>query len=559
MASEAKRGLARIASNYARLGTTVILGIILVPVLIRGVGKEGYGLYALLGSTVGFAQMFREIIRYSMNRELGHAYHTPGRASFAGVYNSAMVVCLGLACASALVFLTLFLCLPLLQVSPALMGAAGWMILANAVNTFVVVVLGPQFNMYMVTERMASWNFRTALERIGYTSVAVVLFEIVRIEDPARGLMLFSIISNAVSLVVYLVAVWNIMRLEPCLRPDPSRVTWASMRAVLATGGWNIMTTTAMNLHLRVDQIIVNVMVGATAAAALAANAAFGLGVTLTSYVRMVTVGMTDGLDTVAARLSAKENDGAVRTLLSYSTLLHAWVALPAGVVAGVLTRPILELWVARRAESAADLVPLGVGLVQALVVGMTARAITDNWTRVLYGAGHVRRYARQFLLGGLANPIVSVALIWALPEEQEVLGPAIAYSAIFVVVHFLWLPAIASKCLGVPYWSLFAPIVRPAILAAVCSPILIGAERLIDRWTLAHLVGVVGVYSVAYVGLSWVFVLTASDRARVVRVVMRRGGPGRANEAPRAERSASTPPPGDPIPASAPSANKPE
>lgn len=530
MPSEARRGLIRIAANYARLGTTVILGIILVPVLIHGIGRDGYGLYALLGSTLGLGQMFREIMRYSMNRELGHAWHTQGRPEFPATYNAAILISLALAVLAAVVFAVLYLLVPVLQIPDVLHDAARWTIIAGGVNTFFVVLVGPQFNMYMVTERMVSWNLRTALERLGYTSVAIVLFVVMGLDDPARGLTLFSIIGNAVSLVIYAVAVIAIVAAEPMLRPRISLASRNAIRAIIGTSGWNAVTTAAMNLHLRLDQIIVNVFFN------VIGNAAFGLGVTLTSYVRMLTVGMTDGLDAAAARLTAGDQKEAVNSLLAHSTRLHALVALPAGLAVLILAEPLLDVWVARRVAAAADLVPLAVPIVQTLIFGLTLRAMADNWTRVLYGAGFVARYAPYFLIGGLLNPVLSIVLIKILPSEHGMIGPALAFSVIILVIHFLLLPAIGARCLGVPLIGMFRPILRPAIVTAMCSPILFVAHHSIERWTLVHLVLVIGTFVAAYAALAWLIVVGRDERKWLRNAAARRVGVRPQRKAPIAQ-----------------------
>ncbi len=256
MPSETKRGAVRIVANYARLGTTVLLGLILVPVLIHGIGSDGYGLYALVGASVGFAQMFKDISRASMNRELGSSFHSGDPAAFRRTYAAACVVALGLATLSLLAFAALLLVVPLLEIPVGLHGAARWAITAAGATTFVTVALSPQSNMYMVTERFASYNVRQTLERVVYTGVAIVLFLVLDVGDPAspgRGLVLFSVCSNLGSTLVTLAAVASILRLEPLLRPLGLRADRESIRRVLGTSGWNALTTTAMNLHLRVD------------------------------------------------------------------------------------------------------------------------------------------------------------------------------------------------------------------------------------------------------------------------------------------------------------------
>jgi O-antigen/teichoic acid export membrane protein len=544
VASEARREAVRIATNYLRLGTTVVLGLALVPILLIGIGPEGYGIYGLMGSTVGIAQMFREISRYSMNRELGAAWHSRDPGRFAAIYNSAFVLSIGMAALAAAVFAVLLLIVPVLNIPDHLHGAARWMIVGAGVNTFIVVALQAMQNMYMVTGRFVGYNIRNVLERAGYTAAAVALFVFPwQVRDTGLGLTLFALIGNGISSLIFIIAVVGIVASEPSLRPDFSKVTRSAVRSVAGTGGWNIATAVAMSLHIRVDQIIVNLFFGITG------NAAFTLAVTLTSYVRMLTVGITDGLDAVSARITAGDHtEDAVRHLVHHTTRMTAFVALPAGLAVSILAGPLLELWTARRVANAAAIIPYAALTVQILMVGMTSRAITDNWTRILYGAGYVSHYARQVLFGGILNPIVAIVLVMyvlpgplelpeGLPGPYKFYGPAIAFAAVFTAVHLLFLPVIGARCLNIRYRDLFWPILPSAAIAILCSPILVGAHSLIGRWNIPLVVLVVGLYGAIYFAIGLFVVVTRAERQRIVKFAMRAIG--------RSKR----PPPGPPRP----------
>jgi O-antigen/teichoic acid export membrane protein len=315
----------------------------------------------------------------------------------------------------------------------------------------------------------------------------------------------------------------------------------------MGTGSWNILTVTAMNLHIRLDQLLVNIFFG------VSGNAAFALAVTLTSYIRMLTVGVTDGLDAVSARVSTtSKKDGAVRDLLRHTTRMTAFVALPAGLLVLVLAHPLMDLWVARRSEKAVALVPLAFVAVQILMVGMTSRAITDNWTRILYGAGFVSRYARQILVGALFNPVVAIALVYLLPgpfpvkdempEPYKFYGPAIAFAAVFTAVHLFFLPTIAAKCLNIRYREMFTPILPSLAVTLLCAPILLAAKAWIGHWNLFWLAGVGGAYGALYLVISMFVVVTREERQRIVKMIQRRVGgrqPGRGAPVARQESSA--------------------
>ena len=60
--------------NYVNLrhylSTTVALGLTLVRLLLGELGNDGYGLIALLGSTIGLSAFLRDVVRRSSGRNL---------------------------------------------------------------------------------------------------------------------------------------------------------------------------------------------------------------------------------------------------------------------------------------------------------------------------------------------------------------------------------------------------------------------------------------------------------------------------------------------------------
>ena len=73
--SEKSRGIRRIATNYGRLIATMSMGIATVPLQVKWLGMQGFGLLGLVGSSVGLGRMLQDMMRSSMVRELGAAWH----------------------------------------------------------------------------------------------------------------------------------------------------------------------------------------------------------------------------------------------------------------------------------------------------------------------------------------------------------------------------------------------------------------------------------------------------------------------------------------------------
>jgi len=520
MTGELRRGAIRIGANYGRLLLNVLIGLVLVRVAAGGLGYEAWGLYSLLGATMGFAQMFREVVRYSMNRELGAAFHDPDPDVFPRVFNSAQVLSGLLALVAGGIFVLLLLLIEYLNIPPDLLDAARWVIVAHGIYTSGMVLMAPQFNMFVVSERMILSNLWLFVERLSYLIAAVYLFLIPPIvDDPARGLILFSVISSALAAVSLAGAVGTIIALDPRLKPRLSLARRADVMAILSTSGWNSVVVVAINMHMRLDQLLMNVF-------GVMANSFFGFGMQLASYARMITVGMTDGLDAVAARMGATREAGALQGLLTQTTRLHALVALPAGAAVIILADPLVALWLGGTRRIDPTYFPIIASIIRILVIGTTARAIADGWTRLLYGAGHVRRVAPLVLIGGLLNPLLALVLILVLPTYTQgpqlsaIHGPSLAFAGAFTLMHFIALPRVVARTMQVPYRDVMAPILRPAVCTAISAGVLIVADRLLVSWGLWRLPIDAAIYGTVYAGCALVLVLSPEERRLGVRAL---------------------------------------
>ncbi|MCZ6446313.1 MAG: hypothetical protein O6758_09020, partial [Planctomycetota bacterium] len=161
--------------------------------------------------------------------------------------------------------------------------------------------------------------------------------------------------------------------------------------------------------------------------------------------------------------------------------------------------------------------------LVRIMTLGMIARAISDGWIRILYGAGHVRRYAPSILLGGIINPLLAVLLLRILPTPMRYTAVAWAYSGVLIIIHAGLVPLIGAKALHISYGQFFRPLARPLVVALACSPILLRGTRQPDEWSFLHLVVVVGAYSIAYAAGCVMFVMDRAERIRFTKAALRR------------------------------------
>ncbi len=509
MASEAKRAVIRILSNYGRLAASLVLGLALVRLLLGALGNEAYGLIALLGSTIGISAFLRDVVRRSMIRELSAAHHGCDELGFRRMYNTALLLATAIGIVTVLLFGVLLLLLPIFQIPEALLPAARLFIAAKAFELFWLIALAPPINMYVVTERMVEYNAWLVGERAAAAAAALYIAVAPGVDSVSTGIVLYGALSAGFVFLTLVAGSVRIVITDRRLVPAPGLADRESLRPLLHIGGWYAAVLVAMSMHLRMGGLIMNLAFG------LFGNLVFGLAMTLASYMRMIATGMTTGLDAVTGRLSTSRGDNAVRQLAHHATRLHGLATFPAAFILLVLAEPLLQLWVGGRVEDPASALPMTATLVRVLAIGVAVRSISDGWITVLYGAGHIARYAPVVIVGGIASPLLAVLLLVVLPDQVRYTAVAWAFSAIVFVVHGCLVPWIAARTLGIGVRQLVGALLRPLAVSIAAAPILLVASWRVQSWTLWHLIATMGVFGVVYALLVFLFVADRHERER--------------------------------------------
>ena len=513
--SEKKKGLYRISTNYGRLMATMAMGIATVPLQIKWLGMDGFGLLGLVGSSVGIGTMLQDMVRSSMVRELGAAWHDRDNGKFKQSYAAAFKVCTVVAILTAIIFGVIIAVIPLLNIREEWIRPAQWITGCEGIATFLIVLLAPTINMLIVREQFFWHNVWTVVRRSAYLIATIVPFLILDVTNIPSGLTMYGTIVLFVNIACTLLLIGGVVLIDRRMTPVFRGSTPETIKKVLGTFGWNSSVVLAMNLHERIANFIMNIFFG------LWGNAVFSLALRMVSYIRMATLGLTFGLDSVSARISSTGDESSLHNMFRHSTRMLSFVAFPAMVVVFVLAEPLLRMWVGRSIDNPTEVLPPAEILVKLMVIGLTCRAISDGWMKLFYGAGFIRKYAPYVLAGGIFNPILSIAFIFFLPKDTSFTGAAIAYSSVFLVVHMFIMPKVTAPKVGLRCRTIIAPMFRPFMIAVAIAPTLLVGKYFINgegmNWT-GVLVGV-GLYGFLYVLASWFFMLSKQERAGFSRL----------------------------------------
>jgi O-antigen/teichoic acid export membrane protein len=282
--------------------------------------------------------------------------------------------------------------------------------------------------------------------------------------ETGHGLVALAIAHAAAGLLEIGLKTWIALRTVPGLGISLGKPDRGAVRALLGYGGWAMFISIAMMLTWQTDPIVVGAALGA------ASVAHFTNPGSLASQARAVLWAACRVLAPVAGVLQARGDHQALSRLLvsSCRTMLMLYGPILAYLLA--LGDPFLDAWLGHgfRGES--------VAVLTVLALGVAAPIASQPLVQLLYGVGRMRVLGFVTLLEGVANLVLSLALV----GPYGIVGVAIGTAIPGFLVHALVLPALVARPFGLSWARLTLAVwPRPLVCGALTWLIL---EQLTDH-----------------------------------------------------------------------------
>lgn len=490
MNANSRSHVIRLGANYAQLLGSFIVGLFIIRLLL-GLGESVYGVIAVLVAGTGLARMLREVLQTGSVPLLGQAWHAQvgandpvsERQNFARVFQAALWVAAAAGLLTVGFFGALNLSLTWFDIPDSLRRAASTFVWIRAIQAVVTTLLSPILTMILVREKMVAHNALILAERIFELIAALATLHWIGPDDPARALVVFAIIACTGTVATQLLAAAFLLVREPDLRPQRGLPSRNQVGALTSSLGWNALHALAMNLHLRLDVILMNSCFG------VVAGMLFSIAAQAASYVRQLTMGLVVGIDALSARHRGAGQAERLQKLAKGQMTLQAAVVLPATGALLIAAEPLLALWLKGRLENPAQSLPDLALFCRLLVIGVAARSLSESWMATLTGTGNARRFAPLVLAGALLNPVVIGIGVAMLPEALGRLIPALSFSAIFLVVHLGLIPKVTATFLQVKMGDLYKPCAAPSLAIVFAAISLLVTNSMTDSTFIAMLV----------------------------------------------------------------------
>ncbi len=510
-----------VASSYGLSAAVGLSAVVMTPVLVRGLGKEAYGVWALAAALA----LYFKLLEFGVGKALpshvaGHSVDGDD-ATLSRVLSTAIGLLGGLAALALVGSALLVAAFPHLFSVPAELRTAAQIAVAIVLFDLCASMATDAFGWTLI-----------GLQRFDLTNLTLAVVVVAQaiawgiVIAAGGGLVALAIATVAVSLAGQFARYRLARGLLPGVVVAPRRCfDRAFVRPFLRRSSWIGVTDVATIVAFRLDVIVVGLVLGVPAAAV------YAVAQKLTFALEQLTQPTTKAFFPHASELAARHDVAGLQRSLILGTRTSLLVAAPLALVLCVLAGPILSVWVGAGFQEAGQVV---------LFLACAAVIVTATRTGLLMLQATTEPRVPALIYGGEAvlNLGLSVALALSMGVPGVALGTLIA-SAVGAIAFVPFL--CASFDLRVH--EFLAPLLRAHLPPAVAA---LGVAWLVTRAPLDDL-AVVTAAGAAIAGTYLaVFFATGLDRDERRRLIAtaraaargRRGGAAQAEARPMFEDS---------------------
>jgi O-antigen/teichoic acid export membrane protein len=416
-----RRLLTNAAVNTLGFLAQIAVSFVMAPITIRALGDERYGLWSFVESFLAYMLLFDMGVAASLVRFVPRFVTSGDRDSLNRTYSACLLFFLAAAVAAAIVGWI------------GLTATERWMTIPADIATemrWVVWIVVIQFALSLplsiypaMLDGLHAFVAKSATRTAFLLARIPLLLAVFRTESPLVNMVLVLAIANVVESLVLAGLVY---RWLPALKFVPRQVDRPTIRAVRGYSLDAFLAMLAGRLAFSTDGFIIGRLLN------LAAIGHFAIANRLIDLAKTILRSATTTLTPAVSASEARGDFNAVRGYVIHGTRLSLYLVLPIQIGLFIFGRQFLTLWIGQEMSDAATPALWVLNITLSLTIAQSVAS------RVLYGIGRIRTFARVTLLEGVSNVAISAMLVGPLGIVGAAWGTTIPHVAccLFVIGH---------------------------------------------------------------------------------------------------------------------------
>jgi O-antigen/teichoic acid export membrane protein len=422
------RALKNVTSSWSGLAVNVAVGFFLSPFILHHLGDDAFGLWVLIFSLTGYYGLFDLGIRSSLVRYVSKFQATNDRDQLSRMINTTLFsyTCLGLILMIPTVVGSFYVN-RLFHVPAAFLQDARilfFMVGSSLALGFPLGVSGG------ILEGLQSF-YVLSLTNIFSTLLRAVL--IVLALTHGLGLLTVAFITVALPLLASVVRAVIAQRILP-IRYRWHHVDRQAFKQVANYGSITFMIIVAGRLRFRTDAVIIGSFLS------VSAITYFSIGSRLVDYATEVVSNMAQIFTPMSSQFHAVGDNERLQKIFLTGNRACALIIFPICISLLILGKSVIEAWVGPRYVSSYTVLVI-------LLIPTTLYYAQSASNRMLFGMSLHKSLAIVVLIEGIANVVLSIALIRPLGIVGDAIGTAIP----LLCTAIFFLPRHMCRLLNVP------------------------------------------------------------------------------------------------------------
>ncbi len=443
-----KRLASNALANYAGQITTVGVGFVLTPFLLRDLGPSLYGVWVLVVSIQGLGGLLdfgigSSVVKFVAEHEARDESDERNR-----VVSTTFFLHAGIGIVAFAVFAVVsWLVLPLLNLEAAELVEGQAALLVAAAGLMLALPLSVPGNLLTGLRRYEASNLVNIIQSVG--TGAITLIALSMGVGPA-GLIAIS----ATTLVLGYVVKWAYAaRLLSNLRVSLSLASRRTLRRIGGYGGWLFLIDAGKTLFYNADAVLI------AAFLPVSSVGTYSIGFKPASAVSYFAGPLVSVFVPAASAMDARNESAALRRLLVDGTRAAAALTLVGSVWLWAFGGQLVALWVGPGHEDSLPVLWVFVGV-------FLVSSFQNPASAILRGVGEVRLFSLSVLAEYAANLILSAILI----PRIGITGAAIGTLIPALINDLFVIPWLACRALDVDYRAFIVRTVPGGALAAILT-----------------------------------------------------------------------------------------
>lgn len=467
-----------------------LIGLLLTPLIVRSLGDRVYGLWALVGSIVGYYGLMDLGLTSAASRYLAQAIGRRDQSRCNRVFNTALFA---------------YKIMALLAAAITILLAAGALLFVREsgigpVFAMVILILGTSATIAIPLQAFTGslnadlhFDITSGLELL---TLALRAGLIVIVLSMHRGIISLAAATALATVPATLINVVMLRRKLSYLRISPEHVERGTLRELFAYGLVMSVSQVADAFRFGIDALVVSAYVG------LSAVTHYNVANMLVHYFINANLAALGIFSSLFSQREGARDFAGIKRAFYFATKLSMWLASFIGFGLVAWGKAFITRWMGR---SYTDAFPVLV----VLTVGCIFSLGQMPSVKLLFATSKHRAYAVVNVCEAAANVVLSLILV----RRYGMIGVALGTFFPIVLVKIFVQPVYFCRLCQIPYREYVLRLLRTAgsILAALLVPALLALRLL--RPTYPSLVKIGLASTVVYVLAFLLCELFSSDR----------------------------------------------